>query len=795
MYQGSYNQPRNIPVVSLTSQQPYNQYQSKHEPKFEVNFSESESSQYSLDYKNAPNNYRNQKKVVQEDVGEGWGFQPQTRNQQNSHQNYQQIEHQSQMQPQNANFSKNKFQPETDTSHQQFPNQQQQTQFSQNYDINNNNINNFNQGQGILSDQYNNQNNQNNNNNNKFTDYNKHGQDYFQNQGHKKFENLDDVPNKPVQLIRVNNDGKFQFTQEAKDIIQLYQGNISFVGLAGKYRTGKSFLLNKLLNLQGRGFKVDPTTDACTQGIWMWSKPLVRQSDGLKIFFIDTEGSSSTDKDQRHDAKIFALTILLVNYFAFNSVGNIDELAMQQLQLTTTISKNIAVSQYGGKKDADAIAQYAPKFLWILRDFVLEIQDEFNREITPQQYLENALLNEHQSEKTKKVRQSLCEFFKDRDCITMIRPVEKESELQKLDQIPDNYIRQQFLQKVQEIKQKIFSKISPKTLNGIPLNPRMFVTMIESFVEKINEENGVPSIASAWESIVENECVQAKKEAETLYMEILGKNLTEDKVLNYNELFTVLRNGRDNAISQYENVAGIKEKNQSFSKYKQELSEFIEQKEAQLMQINDELAVNLCQEKLQNTFMEVNLNIHRNLYKMEKIEEFQEDFQNSLLTYNQDYQGPKKGESLSNFLKALERPLIKQLINTLDSMKGVDIDTMKEKRKFQQEKIQDLKSQYNLKENKKVQLQQKQKQLKKDLDKLFAEIKKAEKDTDRAQNEIEVLAEQNFAAKNQQLVRDLNQQKQQLQKLKQEYQLKIQKGYVPNKKKNLQQSRLGQNAF
>ena len=46
-------------------------------------------------------------------------------------------------------------------------------------------------------------------------------------------------------------------------------------------------------------------------------------------------------------------------------------------------------------------------------------------------------------------------------------------------------------------------------------------------------KKGVPSIASAWESIVENECVEAKKEAENLYMEILGKNLTEDKVLNY----------------------------------------------------------------------------------------------------------------------------------------------------------------------------------------------------------------------------------------------------------------------
>lgn len=34
-----------------------------------------------------------------------------------------------------------------------------------------------------------------------------------------------------------------------------YEGNLCFVVLAGKYRTGKSFLLNRLLDLQGEGVK------------------------------------------------------------------------------------------------------------------------------------------------------------------------------------------------------------------------------------------------------------------------------------------------------------------------------------------------------------------------------------------------------------------------------------------------------------------------------------------------------------------------------------------------------------
>lgn len=36
-----------------------------------------------------------------------------------------------------------------------------------------------------------------------------------------------------------------------------YSGNVGFVSLAGKYRTGKSFLLNKLLGLKKTGVRIN----------------------------------------------------------------------------------------------------------------------------------------------------------------------------------------------------------------------------------------------------------------------------------------------------------------------------------------------------------------------------------------------------------------------------------------------------------------------------------------------------------------------------------------------------------
>ena len=81
---------------------------------------------------------------------------------------------------------------------------------------------------------------------------------------------------------------------------------------------------------------------------------------------------------------------------------------------------------------------FTPKFIWILRDFVLELEDKNKRKISPKEYLENALHDDvriyfiiksayvRTNENNKKIRKSLLQFFKDRDCFTMIRPVSDE---------------------------------------------------------------------------------------------------------------------------------------------------------------------------------------------------------------------------------------------------------------------------------------------------------------------------------------------------------------------------------
>ena len=53
----------------------------------------------------------------------------------------------------------------------------------------------------------------------------------------------------PLHLIRFE-DGNFELVQETAEHLLNFSGTISFVGICGKYRTGKSFLINKLLGLK-----------------------------------------------------------------------------------------------------------------------------------------------------------------------------------------------------------------------------------------------------------------------------------------------------------------------------------------------------------------------------------------------------------------------------------------------------------------------------------------------------------------------------------------------------------------
>lgn len=99
------------------------------------------------------------------------------------------------------------------------------------------------------------------------------------------------------------------------------EGPIAVVSIAGKFRTGKSFMLNELIRKKN-AFKVEGNVEACTKGIWIWNKPIKHEHNGemINLLLTDTEGLDADDTVVEHDFKIFTLSILTCSHFVYNSM-------------------------------------------------------------------------------------------------------------------------------------------------------------------------------------------------------------------------------------------------------------------------------------------------------------------------------------------------------------------------------------------------------------------------------------------------------------------------------------------
>ena len=155
--------------------------------------------------------------------------------------------------------------------------------------------------------------------------------DHNEAKNEKDLENYKPPKQTAIPFVTFEN-GKFILSEESKKLLsQKCNENLGIISLVGKYRTGKSFLLNRVIlnRKENIGFNVGPTFKPCTKGIWIWSDPLiinnVHSSQPFPCYLIDTEGLGAYDEEINHDSKIFLIAVLISSLFVYNSFGAIDE--------------------------------------------------------------------------------------------------------------------------------------------------------------------------------------------------------------------------------------------------------------------------------------------------------------------------------------------------------------------------------------------------------------------------------------------------------------------------------------
>ena len=225
----------------------------------------------------------------------------------------------------------------------------------------------------------------------------------------------DPVPGRPIQLISQEG-GKFTINNEALDILKHMNGSIAICSVVGPYRTGKSYILNLLLN-RPNGFVLGETLKSCTRGIWMWDTPIRHrneQGQEFNLILLDTEGLQSTDSTPELDNMIFVLGLLLSSLFVYNTKNVIDREAIRKLGIMTDLSRHIdsgsgsidsRENRPPNAADVRDMVVNLPDFIWSLRDVFLE--NEFS---SSNEYLEFALQMETTNPNNDNIKEVFLNF-------------------------------------------------------------------------------------------------------------------------------------------------------------------------------------------------------------------------------------------------------------------------------------------------------------------------------------------------------------------------------------------------
>lgn len=319
----------------------------------------------------------------------------------------------------------------------------------------------------------------------------------------------DDAQSSVASLIEVCDTG-YRVNETTLKWICDFEKPFGVVTCAGKYRTGKSFLLNRFAEAEsGKGFGVGETVQACTKGIWVYKKFLPSgRGDDMHILVMDTEGIDSLDADDTHDVRIFTLALLLSSSFMYNSVGTIDEASLQTLSLMTRVTQNVRINSEKECTSTD-LSDHMPAFYWILRDFSLKLVHKDGSPMSEDQYLTNALITDSTDSSKGAIREAIRNAFPVRKLVTLPRPANvDDTAIQTLEHKLFN-VNSKFGNSLKDLRSRVFREMTPFRVEGHDVSGSMYAELCRYLVDAIQSE-AVPVIKDSWTLMASVQCRDLK---------------------------------------------------------------------------------------------------------------------------------------------------------------------------------------------------------------------------------------------------------------------------------------------
>lgn len=405
-------------------------------------------------------------------------------------------------------------------------------------------------------------------------------------------------------------DGKYlpALNPAALDELRKVKEKLVVVSAIGDFRTGKSYLLNRLARMAGgaAAFTVGHKAEPQTIGLWLQllDHPTI---PGYKLALVDTEGIGDTKKgDIQHDAILFILSCLLSNTMMYNGKNAIDEDAFEKLDFTAEMSKYLLSNTRGECDGDDDIRKFFPELIYIVRDFSLELEVD-GMDITADEYFEEALDTDagaDQETLRARVRQCIKKYFRRRKCFTLDIPAASRRVLSQMDVLEDDNLNPDFVEAVDDLCRYVLVESKAKTVqNGRCINGEEVATLVETYV-KAYRESDIPNVSSAMENLKLHQNTKALDEAELYYREMMEEfkqqkmpteNIDEIKEVHKELVQLLIINAQKSAILDDGEV----------EKFLDQLQKRLVAEKERYLQENRHLSIRACEDTLSKLYQPI----------------------------------------------------------------------------------------------------------------------------------------------------------------------------------------------
>ncbi|KAG9468398.1 hypothetical protein GDO78_022819, partial [Eleutherodactylus coqui] len=437
----------------------------------------------------------------------------------------------------------------------------------------------------------------------------------------------------PVCLIENSADGKMQVNAEAINILSKITEPVVVVAIVGLYRTGKSYLMNKLAGSQ-KGFDLGATVQAQTKGIWMRCLPHPTMA-GHTLVLLDTEGLGDVEKT----LGFFSL----IHFCSY--VGEMAEL--------------IKVKSNDNDDDEAEFDRHFPIFIWAVRDVTLKL--EFNgKPITEDEYLENALMLQKAEngqkgsakvERRNKCRECIRMYFKERKCFMFDLPTADKNVLQNMDEVSDDQLSPVFMVQTRKFCDYVYKNAGVKYMDDVhQVNGKSLAHLATMYTHAISSSNAacmedvVTNISVAENTVAVREATQhyenKMKERVTLPTETLEQILKLSEECQKEALKIFMKRS-------------FKDNDRQFQK---QFLEIIEQKKNEFFQKNDTESQAHCEKLIKTISKDLQNCLDQGSYVTSGgYQKFKEEMQRIEEKYkNEPRKGTKAEEVLQKFKKSKE---------------------------------------------------------------------------------------------------------------------------------------------